>query len=305
MIETSANGVFVIDMQLLEQQGINGIVVVGMGNIGSRIALLLLQSGILASQLTLIDGDTVEPHNLANQLCGAVTGIPKVEGFKNTVAAVLGENVADKLTLKPIFLGEDNDSCMIDEQIYLLNDKLVIFAIDNTECVRVIYNEIVQYATIPMIMFANFSRILRKNNGAGGIGAVTVLPGSMYYRDFFNAFYLGGKEYKEGDENACRLPNAAIVGQDVATLAVKRIVNWSRFLGDKLPNEVTVSQEAMATAVGQDFKVDENGDITTFPFSRSIINTKIVLATGELTLVRTTAGTDTSAIELIENLVAE
>ena len=69
-IDDSASGVFVVETK--ENQR---VVVVGVGNVGGKVVLSLLAAGVPPSQIIIIDFDTIESHNIANQLNGCMLGI--------------------------------------------------------------------------------------------------------------------------------------------------------------------------------------------------------------------------------------
>ncbi len=295
-MNTSANGVFSIDVEALKKCGVDeqksdvderksgadGILVIGIGNIGGKIADLLLRSGLPPTMLQIVDGDTVEAHNIPNQLCGTVEGVPKVTGFKRAIATTLGRSTGEAIVSHKLFLG--SDEYPIQRQIEMCENKIIVFAIDNTECVKDIYNNIISKAeNIPLIIVGNFSRFLRAKKGSGAIGAVTMLPGKGYYRSFFNNFYQNGKLYKEEEPSACRLPNASFAGSVVANLLVGRLLNYLRSLNEQLPIEVINSPEAMAYAVGQNLTVNEDEEVTTYPLEHSVVNLTVNLHTGIIT----------------------
>jgi len=73
-----------------------GVVVVGGGAIGSRVIENLASTGL--TNLTLIDPDKVESHNLANQLyLREDIGVPKVVAAKRWCYAKLGEDSAEQM----------------------------------------------------------------------------------------------------------------------------------------------------------------------------------------------------------------
>ena len=305
LVDSAANGVFAIEVDILHNLNVERIVVVGMGNIGSRIALMLLQSGLPPSMLTIIDGDTVESHNVSNQLCGKRLGVAKVEGFRSVVAGLLGIETAEKITSYKMFLGaEDIDLAL---QLAICKNSILIMAIDNTACAMPLYNNIIRdVPSIYMVMAANFSRYLRSNNGAGAIGAVSMMTNSGYFKAFFEDFYLSGKEVQLTDENACRQPNAALPGQIVANLAVSRLINYLRRKASKLPHEISNDPRAMAITTGRYYTtsfVDGMEEVVTVPFEDAVVDVLVNLHTLELTpRLRENSRMKTKIVEqLIEN----
>lgn len=292
-VNTSANGVFSIDLEVMVAEGITGVTVVGLGNIGSKIADLLLRSGLPPAMLRLIDGDTVEAHNISNQLCGSTVDLPKVVGFKKNVIRSMGKATAEEIETHTFFLGIDSEDYPIQRQINLCENQILIFAIDNTECTKDIYNKILSKAVnIPLIIAGNFSRFLRATKGANATGAMTMLPTNAYYKSFFKAFYEGGRLHKDEEPSACRIPNASYAGSMVANMVVGRVINYLRFISDNLPTDVISSPEALAYAVGQNMSVNEDEEITTYPFEHSAVSLTINLHTGQQTPIVLYAGDD-------------
>lgn len=72
------------------------IVIVGLGAIGSHLLSQLVCAGL--ENITAIDFDTVEGHNLANQIyTQRDVGLPKVEAAKLWVTDKCGEDTANKI----------------------------------------------------------------------------------------------------------------------------------------------------------------------------------------------------------------
>ena len=73
--------------------------IVGCGSVGSTIAENLARCGI--KDFVLWDFDTVEPHNVSNQMFTQNdVGKPKVEGLKDILVSINPE-IADSITLQP------------------------------------------------------------------------------------------------------------------------------------------------------------------------------------------------------------
>src|SRR3990172_12168799 len=65
------------------------VTIVGVGGLGSFAALALAKMGV--GTLTLVDGDTVEEHNVANQLYGPEQlGLLKVEACRDNLRRLNG-----------------------------------------------------------------------------------------------------------------------------------------------------------------------------------------------------------------------
>lgn len=85
------------------------ILIVGAGSVGSYVALTLAKMGI--SDLTVVDFDKVEPHNLPNQFYKTTDiGRPKVEALKdiikeftNTEITAINDRIENYLTKDKIF----------------------------------------------------------------------------------------------------------------------------------------------------------------------------------------------------------
>jgi len=85
------------------------ILIVGAGSVGSYVALTLAKMGI--SDLTVVDFDKVEPHNLPNQFYKTTDiGRPKVEALKdiikeftNTEITAINDKIENYLTKDKIF----------------------------------------------------------------------------------------------------------------------------------------------------------------------------------------------------------
>lgn len=75
------------------------ITIIGVGATGSRLFAMLIELGMM--NITVVDFDFVEPHNLSNQLYNFNDiGAPKVEGLRNWYAQKIGikpENVPETL----------------------------------------------------------------------------------------------------------------------------------------------------------------------------------------------------------------
>jgi hypothetical protein len=72
------------------------VTIIGVGATGSRLFMALVELGL--TNITVIDFDIVEPHNLANQIYGyADIGKPKVEGLKNAYKLKTGVDAPETM----------------------------------------------------------------------------------------------------------------------------------------------------------------------------------------------------------------
>ena len=112
---------------------------VGLGGIGSPTALVLAKLG--CSRLVLYDPDTVEPHNLPNQLYGpADLGRPKAEALAARLRAMGAGEVTARVT-------------RVDRAAELAG--LVVLAVDSMAARRAIWEGAVRLrATVPLMIDA-------------------------------------------------------------------------------------------------------------------------------------------------------
>ena len=98
------------------------VVVVGCGGLGGHIIEMLARMGI--GQITAIDGDVFEPHNLNRQLFSLPSNIgkPKAPEAKKRIETV---NADVRITAKQVMLDEDN------AEELLVGHDLVCDALDN------------------------------------------------------------------------------------------------------------------------------------------------------------------------------
>ena len=99
------------------------VLVVGIGGVGAYAAELLCRAGI--GELTLVDGDTVQPSNINRQLPAthATIGRLKTEVMQERLLAI---NPSLVLHVKPLFLMEDDIPMLLDE----CNYSFIVDAID-------------------------------------------------------------------------------------------------------------------------------------------------------------------------------
>jgi tRNA threonylcarbamoyladenosine dehydratase len=99
------------------------VLVVGVGGVGSAATEQLARAGV--GQMTLLDGDTVQPSNLNRQLPALTTtlGLPKVKVMGERLKAI---NPAMVLTLRYEYLNENAVSALLDSARF----DFVVDAID-------------------------------------------------------------------------------------------------------------------------------------------------------------------------------
>lgn len=74
--------------------------IIGCGSVGSAVAELLARAGL--TNITLWDFDTVEEHNIANQMFTSMdVGRPKVEAVRDMILAINPDEAKDKIRIKP------------------------------------------------------------------------------------------------------------------------------------------------------------------------------------------------------------
>ena len=263
IIDDSASGVFVVETKA-EQK----VVVVGIGNVGGKIVLSLLAAGVSPEQIVIIDFDTIESHNIANQLNGCMLGIAKVDGLKSTVRHLYGDNVGNAIIAYQCALGEDHEEFPLAAQQYLVDGSIVILAIDSPRGMRNIYNNVLRHATPDILCAANFSKIYRDDNGNEASGKITVMPDKVYFRKFCESFASSALEISREDTTpACKQPNCSLPGELASALLVQRLMMFLRYRNRTLPASITNNVTALSCATGIVFEesefIDENEDAWT------------------------------------------
>lgn len=99
------------------------VLVVGVGGVGAYAAEMICRAGV--GKLTIVDADTVQPSNINRQLPAthSVIGERKVEILAKRLKDI---NPNLDLTIKPLFLKDDNIPALLDETNY----SFIVDAID-------------------------------------------------------------------------------------------------------------------------------------------------------------------------------
>lgn len=246
LIDDSASGVFVVETKQ-EQK----VIVVGVGNVGGKIVLSLLAAGVPPNQIVIIDFDTIESHNIANQLNGCMLGIAKVDGLLSTVRHLYGNDVANSITAYQNALGEDDESFPLGAQQDLIQGSILILAIDSPNGMKNIYNNVLLYATPDIVCAANFSKIYRDDNGNDASGKITLMPDKVYLRKFCESFANSALEISREDTTpACKQPNCSLPGELASALLVQRLMMFLRYRNKTLPASITSNVKALTEATG-------------------------------------------------------
>ena len=262
-IDDSASGVFVVETREGQK-----VVVVGVGNVGGKIVLSLLAAGVPPGQIIIIDFDTIESHNIANQLNGCMLGIAKVDGLKSTVRHLYNDDVANSVIAYQCALGEDHEEFPLDAQQDLVEGAIVILAIDSPKGMRNIYNNVFRHATPDIVCAANFSKIRRDDNGNNASGKITIMPDKVYLRKFCESFANSALEVSSPDTPACHLLNCSIPGEWASVLLVQRLMMLLRYRNQTLPASITSNVTALTQATGIVYEestiVYENNEYTNY-----------------------------------------
>ena len=207
---------------ILKEIGIEGqeliqnssILIVGVGGLGSPIALYLVAAGV--GRIGLIDDDNVSLSNLQRQVlfCEDEVGQSKVECAKRRLNALNSTTIIDTYNTR---LSRENADTIIS------NYDIVIDGCDNYET-RYLINDTCVKLGKPYIY-----------------GAIGEFSGQI---SVFN--YMGGKTYRDlypDEELLCSMPRSTIgvvgsipglVGTIQATEAIKIITNSGVILSNKL-----------------------------------------------------------------------
>ena len=127
------------------QDGIPPLTIVGAGGIGSPLALALAKMGY--PHLTLIDGDTVEKHNLPNQL------FPLDAIGKSKVEALADEIARYSPTAVTSHHGFVTDEAWPVDAVAGKAKGIVILALDNIDVRRMIWERYLRYnPNVPLVI---------------------------------------------------------------------------------------------------------------------------------------------------------
>ncbi|WP_338986598.1 sulfur carrier protein ThiS adenylyltransferase ThiF [Fusobacterium animalis] len=152
------------------------VCILGLGGLGSNVAVLLARSGI--GSLKLVDFDTVEVSNLNRQQYRiSHIGIKKTEAMKNIIREI-----------NPFVEVEILDIKVDRENIYsIVGDiEIVVEAFDRAETKAMLMEE----------LLTNTNKIVVSASGMAGLGSAN----EIVTRKIRNNFYLIGDNYSDYEE---------------------------------------------------------------------------------------------------------
>lgn len=152
------------------------VCILGLGGLGSNVAVLLARSGI--GSLKLVDFDTVEASNLNRQQYRiSHIGIKKTEAMKNIIREI-----------NPFVEVEILDIKVDRENIYsIVGDiEIVVEAFDRAETKAMLMEE----------LLTNTNKIVVSASGMAGLGSAN----EIVTRKIRNNFYLIGDNYSDYEE---------------------------------------------------------------------------------------------------------
>ena len=152
------------------------VCILGLGGLGSNVAVLLARSGI--GSLKLVDFDTVEVSNLNRQQYRiSHIGIKKTEAMKNIIREI-----------NPFIEVETLDIKVNRENIYsIVGDiEIVVEAFDRAETKAMLMEE----------LLTNTNKIVVSASGMAGLGSAN----EIVTRKIRNNFYLIGHNYSDYEE---------------------------------------------------------------------------------------------------------
>lgn len=191
----------------------SSVLIVGVGGLGSPVAMYLAAAGI--GRIGLVDADTVSLSNLQRQIIHKSSGIgqKKVDSARQTLIEI---NPATKVATYPTMLSDDN--C---EEIASIYD-IIVDCTDSRKS-RMLVNNICLRLGKPMV-FGAVSRF-------SGI-VFTHLPGTADY----NTFFTDGDDDEETScaRNGILNTVVGITGSIQATEVIKIITHT----GDRLTNRL-------------------------------------------------------------------
>ncbi len=191
------------------------VLLIGLGGLGSPVAMYLTAAGI--GHLVISDFDTVELTNLQRQLLhgSADIGRSKTESAADTLH---GLNPGIKLTV----FEQRLEGTALHEQIQLAD--LVIDASDNFTT-RYALNEACVKAGTPLISGA----AIRME------GQVTLFPNNDSDSPCYRCLYRDGEEMQEScSENGVLAPLVGVIGSLQAAEAIKTLLNIGSTLNGRL-----------------------------------------------------------------------
>lgn len=219
---------------------------IGCGGIGSPVGVMLAKMGF--SSFVLFDDDTIELHNLPNQLYPMLTTKGSV-GDVWQLNSVIGQKKAEILaeTMHNFSNGQNLRTVFIEEKYsnQRLNG-LVISGVDNMAARRVIWNSVkLQKETVPLYIDARMG---------AQIGVVyTIDPSNEAQVEFFEKVAL----YSDADAIELPCTNRAILYNTfmLAALVGRQVRNYLK--GLDTPLEIICDIENLALAKGGLDETDE------------------------------------------------
>lgn len=189
------------------------VLVVGVGGLGSPVALYLAAAGV--GHIGIVDADTVSLSNLQRQILHGTTDIgrPKTESARD---AMLRVNPASEVTMYPFFLDEDNAESVIADY------DIVVDCTDNFDA-RLLINDTCVRMGKPFV-FGAVSRFTGQ--------VFTHLPGTADFRAIF-----GDEQLETGQP--CAITGilntvVGVIGSLQATEVIKYIVHTGDLLANRL-----------------------------------------------------------------------
>lgn len=118
-------------LDVINPNDIPPITVIGNGAIGTGVAIILTKLG--ASNITLIDGDDVDVHNVSNQyFAGDAVGRNKADALYNEVMRIAPMGIKPYVMTIPEFLTEENKE--------RINTEYVIMCVDGLDTRQDVFN---------------------------------------------------------------------------------------------------------------------------------------------------------------------
>ena len=182
------------------------VCILGLGGLGSNVAVLLARSGI--GSLKLVDFDTVEASNLNRQQYRiSHIGIKKTEAMKSIIREINPFVEVDILDIK------------VDrENIYsTVGDiEIVVEAIDRAETKAMLMEE----------LLTNTSKIVVSASGMAGLGSAN----EIVTRKIKDNFYLIGDNYSDYEEYSGIMPTRVMIcAAHQANMVLRLILGEEKF----------------------------------------------------------------------------
>ena len=177
------------------------VVILGLGGLGSSIAIMLARTGI--GTLHLIDFDTVEPSNLNRQQYKIKhLGLPKTEALAQEISEI---NPYINIITDNVKLTEDN---LLD---YIKDDNIICEAFDNPDCKAMAVNTVLENCKDKYII---------ASSGMAGFESSNTIT----TKKLTSKFYLCGDGITQAEEG-CGLmaPRVSICAGHMAKMALRII----------------------------------------------------------------------------------